>query len=87
MLSFLQTLLIIILVYLAIKFLFRLLFPYFLRYIAKKATQKMEKTFYASQNYQSEKPKEGKVTIDHDPKTKNKSKKTVGEYVDFEEID
>lgn len=87
MVSFLQTLLIIILVYFAIKFLFRLLLPYFLRYIAKKATQKMEKSFYASQNRPTEKTKEGKVTIDHAPKSKNKSKKTVGEYVDFEEIE
>jgi len=87
MLSFLQTLLIIILVYFAIKFLFRLLFPYFLRYIAKKATQKMEKSFYGSHANPSEKAKEGKITIDHLSKNKNKTKKPVGEYVDYEEID
>ncbi len=87
MLSFLKTLLIIILVYYAVKFLFRLLLPYFLRYIAKKATQKMERTFSGMHNHQTEKPKEGKVTIDHPPIKQRKNKKTVGEYVDYEEID
>jgi len=87
MLSFLKTLLIVLLVYYAIKFLFRLLFPYFLRYVAKKASQKMENAFFGSQNNPKEKNKEGKITIDHLPKNKNKTKKPVGEYVDYEEID
>lgn len=87
MLTFLKTLLIIILVYYAVKFLFRLLLPFFLRYIAKKATQKMENSFYGSQNNQSEQTKEGKITIDHLTKNKNKTKNPVGEYVDYEEID
>lgn len=47
----------------------------------------MEQSFYGPHTPQSEKTKEGKTTIDHVPKTKNKSKKTVGEYVDYEEID
>jgi hypothetical protein len=87
MLSFLKTLLIIILVYYAVKYLFRLLLPYFLRYVAKKATQKMEQSFYGSRPNYSEKPKEGKITIDHLPKNRNKTNKPVGEYVDYEEID
>lgn len=87
MLSFLKTLLIIILVYYALKFLFRLLLPYFLRYIAKKATQKMEQSFYGTRTTQTEKTKEGKITIDHPPVKQRKNKKPVGEYVDYEEID
>lgn len=87
MLTFLKTLLIIILVYYAVKFLFRLLLPYFLRYVAKKATQKMEQSFYGSRTNHSEKTKEGKITVDHHPKNKSKTKKPVGEYVDYEEID
>jgi hypothetical protein len=88
MATFFQTLLIILLVYFGIKILFRLAMPYILRYIAKKATQKMENAFRATHFHtESPKQKEGKITIDDLPKKKSGNKKPVGDYVDYEEID
>jgi len=86
--TFFKTLLILLLVYFGLKILFRLAMPYLMRYIAKKASQKMENAFRGSQ-YQSEnnKQKEGNISIDDFPKRKTRNKKPVGEYVDYEEID
>lgn len=86
--TFLKTLLIILLVYFGIKILFRLAMPYILRFIAKKATQKMENAFRGTQFHtQNHSQKEGKTTIDDFPKNKSRNKKPVGDYVDYEEID
>jgi len=58
-----------------------------MRYITKKANKKLEQFFnQAAQTNGSAQP-EGKTTIDKKSKTSRKSTKTVGEYVDFEEID
>lgn len=86
--TFFKTLLILLLVYFGLKILFRLAMPFLMRYIAKKASQKMENAFRRTQ-YQSEnnKQKEGKITIDDIPKKKSRNKKPVGDYVDYEEID
>ena len=89
---FLKTLLIILLVYYGLKILFRLLKPYLMKYIAKKAGQRFEQTFGHnpySQNTQkrNKDDKEGSVSIDQMPTKKNSSKSNEGEYVDYEEID
>ena len=85
MMTFLKTILVILLVYFGLKFLIRLLTPYIMRYVAKKAGQKFEQAF--GQNPMTPEPqKEGKVTIDKKPAATRRSTKTVGEYVDFEEI-
>jgi len=78
--GFFKTILIIVLVYVALRFLIRLALPYLMRYIAKKAGQKMENAFRGFQesrhpNRQEPQPVE------------KKSKEVVGEYIDFEEID
>lgn len=78
--GFLKTILIIVLVYVTLRFLIRLAFPYFMRYVAKKAGQKMENAFKGFQESQnSNRPKPQPV--------EKKTKKVVGEYIDFEEID
>ncbi len=88
MLTFLKTVLIILLVYLGLKFLLKLLKPYILRYMAKKVGQRFEQTFGANP-FQENNPakKEGSVSIDKIPSNKRNSRTTVGEYVDYEEID
>lgn len=84
MISFLKTVLIILLVYLGLKFLFRLLGPYLMRYVAKKAAQRFERSFGQSP-FSNDSAQSREV---HDIPKKNKSKeKVVGEYIDFEEID
>ena len=87
--TFLKTILIILLVYLGLKILFRLAKPYLLRYIAKKAGSHFERSFgnFANQKPNQTKEKEGDISIDKVPSNKQESKNTVGEYVDFEEID
>lgn len=75
-----KTILIILLVYTAFKYVMRLLAPYMIRFLAKR----MANTFHQTP---PQKPKnEGEVTIDQKT-TQSKTNDNVGEYVDFEEID
>ena len=91
--DFLKTVLIILLVFFALRFSWKLAKPYLFKYIAKKMGQRFEKSFGSNpfgdnpfqQNSKAE--KEGKVTIDKDVPNTRTSSKTVGEYVDFEEVD
>ncbi len=86
MITFLKTILIILLVYFGLKFLIRLATPYLMRYISKKAGQQFEKFFG---DFQPGEPrqKEGKITIDKMPSKESPSGKKVGEYIDYEEVD
>jgi len=85
--GFLRTILIILLIYYGIKILSRLFAPYFVKYLSKKVEQKFGQQF-GNQQYQNEPSnREGEVTIDKMPQQQPKSNKTVGEYVDYEEID
>lgn len=86
--TFLTTLLILLLVYFGLKILFRLAMPFLMRYIAKKAAQKMEKAFGGNTfNTENQRKKEGQNTLHNFNKQTTKNKKPVGEYVDYEEID
>lgn len=58
-----------------------------MRYISKKAGQKFEQAFGGTPNPASQTKEEGSVTIDKMPSSNTKSTNTVGEYVDYEEID
>lgn len=81
--SFLKTLAIILMVYFGLRFLGKLLWPYLVKYITKKAGQKMENAFkgFQQQAQQAQRPTAQTKDV---PK---KSSKVVGEYVDYEEID
>ena len=86
--SFLKTILIVLLVYFGLKFLFRFLKPYLIRYITKKAGQKFEAFFGDMPNSQPmREEKEGEISIDKVPQPKSQSLNGVGEYVDYEEVD
>ncbi|WP_370476253.1 DUF4834 family protein [Tamlana flava] len=84
----LRTILIIALVYYAIKILSRIFAPYLVKYAAKKAEERFGGQFgqFHRQQEKEVPKKEGEVTIDKMPQTKT-SNKDVGDYVDFEEID
>jgi hypothetical protein len=58
-----------------------------MRYVTKKAGQKFEQAFGANPNTSQQAEEEGSVTIDKMPNSDKKSKNTVGEYVDFEDIE
>ena len=88
MMTFLKTILIMLLVYYALKFLFRLLAPYAMRYLAKKVDRRFESSFgYAPGSNNQPREKEGSVSIDSMPPPKTKGNSGAGEYVDYEEID
>ena len=77
--SFVRTLAIIILCYYLFKFAMRLLAPYLIQKVAKKAEEHIKKQFEQQQQYQS--PTENKQEV---PK---KEKKVVGDYIDYEEVE
>ena len=85
--EFLRIILIILLVYFGLRFILRLAGPYLLKYIMKKAGQSFEKRFNQQSQHNRQQEKEGEVTIDRAPKANSrKSKDSVGEYVDYEEV-
>lgn len=89
MYTFLKTLLIILLVYFGLKFILKWAKPYLMRYAARKMAERFEKSFGGApfSNTEATRP-EGDVTIDKQPqKNTYTSKKKVGEYIDFEEIE
>ena len=80
----LNTILVIMLIYYGIKFVGRILVPIFFQKVVKNAEEK----FKQQQGYQSSNTtKEGETTIDKKPDKQNKSNNSVGEYIDYEEID
>jgi hypothetical protein len=87
-LGLLKTISYLLLFYYGFKFLARLFAPF----LIKKATDTIKKK--AAQQYggqqrrqQEEAVKEGETIIDKKPGSAQESKKSVGDYVDFEEID
>ncbi len=81
----LRTLIFIALFYYGFKILSRLFAPLLLKYFAKKAEQRFGGAFNDFSNKQQQKA-EGEISIDKIPKSKS-SNTTVGEYVDYEELD
>ncbi len=85
--AFLKTILIILLVFYALKIIFRFTAPYMMRFLATKAQRHFEKKFGSDFSQFSKQTEEGTVTIEKKQATSRKSTKDVGEYVDYEEID
>ena len=90
--DFLKTVLIVLLVFFALRFFWKLAKPYLMRYIAKKMGERFEKSFgsnpFGSNPFeQAKKQAEGTVTIDHAMPNTRKASQKVGEYVDFEEVE
>ncbi len=81
--GFLTTVGILVIVYYALKFLGRLLFPI----VVKKAVNNIQErqTQYQRQ-YQRQKA-EGQVTVENNQQQQSRRNNTEGEYVDFEEIE
>ena len=87
--GFFRMLIYIIAFYYLFKILGRLLKPFLIKYINKKAQENFSGQFQnkRQQTYQGKRPKEGETVIDKMPNTSKKSNNDVGEYVDFEEVD
>ncbi|QNM85920.1 DUF4834 family protein [Polaribacter pectinis] len=82
----LKTIFFILLFYYAFKFLARLFAPFLMKKAAETIQKKAEQQF-RNQQPKSTTVKEGETIIDKAPRKDQQSKNSVGEYVDFEEID
>ena len=88
LMGFLRTLLIILIVYYSFRFLARISAPLLLKKVVGNMQAKAKK-HHQQKNQQSENSstKEGETIIDKNPNSKTQGNNSVGEYVDFEEID
>lgn len=75
----------ILFIYYALKFLMRLLAPYFLQQVVKKAEQNFQQQ---QQNYRNQQQQQQQQNQQPPSNFENpQEKKKVGEYIDFEEIE
>ncbi len=83
-----RILFIILMIYLAFRLLVNFVLPLVLRSVVQKAAQNMNQGPFAQQQYQTDRRREGEVSIEKPQKPKNKrgSLDETGEYVDFTEI-
>lgn len=81
-----KTILYILVFYYVFKFLAKLFAPFLMKKAAETIKKKTEQQFGGQQQQQNTVP-EGKTVIDKQPRNKQQSKNSVGEYVDFEEVD
>ena len=85
MVGLLKTIAVFIIIYYAFKFFSRYIAPIFL----KKVINNVEKKYKAQQEQQQNPASDGKVgetVIAKKPSNQKEGNKTVGEYVDFEEV-
>ncbi len=80
----LRTIAIILLVYYVFKYLAKLFAPYLMKRMVSKM---QEKARNQHQNQQEPNVKVGETIIDKKPRNKNQSNNSVGEYVDYEEVE
>jgi hypothetical protein len=83
----LRTIAIILLVYYGFKFLAKLFAPYLMKRMVNKMQEKAQNQFNNQQQQQKSNVKEGETVIDKKPVKSNQSNNSVGEYVDYEEVD
>ncbi|MDT7833352.1 DUF4834 family protein [Flavobacteriaceae bacterium S356] len=86
LMGFLRTILIILFIYYLLKFLARIFAPILLKKAVNNMQQKAQQQ-YNSQHQHTAKAKEGETVIDRKPNSQKQSDSSVGEYVDFEELD
>ncbi len=82
----LKTIFIILLFYYAFKFLARLFAPFLMKKAAETIQKKAQQQYGGQQHDKTTVP-EGETVIDKKPRNQQQSKNSVGEYVDFEEIE
>ena len=84
--SFLKTFLIVLLVYLGLRILFRLYGPSILMWFAGRLARRFERQFQAYQSHQHQDPYQGSKSVDP-AHTSRKREQDLGEYIEYEEID
>ncbi|MCL7763219.1 DUF4834 family protein [Polaribacter sp. Z014] len=82
----LKTIFFIVLFYYGFKFLAKLFAPFLIKKAAETIKKKAEQQYGGGQEQKST-VSEGETVIDKKPSNQQQSRNSVGEYVDFEEID
>ena len=86
MLYIIRILFIFLIIYFAVKLIFRIIVPAILRWYIKRKMKQSGFDFNEN-DYKKKNKKEGEIDIEHIPEdNKNKKDKKSGEYTDFEEI-
>lgn len=86
--TFLKTILIILLVYYLLKILVRWFAPQIFSYAARKTEERFRESFGGfEQNTENKEEKVGDVIIEKNQVRNKTSSKKVGEYIEFEELD
>ena len=86
MITLFKTISIILLVYYGLKIILKLAAPFIMKYFSKKLATRFGAGFSDTTPPNTSQKKEGEISIDKVPNTK-KTSKTVGQYIDFEEIE
>jgi len=84
MVGFLRTLLVIVIIYFAIRIFTRYILPLLVDKGVKNMQQKMNNQYRQQQKNQR---KEGEVTVEYKNSNARNGKENKGEYIDFEEVD
>ncbi|WP_127845167.1 DUF4834 family protein [Psychroflexus aestuariivivens] len=85
--EFLETVLIILLIFVGLRILIKYLGPLLLKFIMKRFAKKMQDKFNQSQQPQEETNSSQKTRFKSKTSTKKSKNQKVGEYIDYEEID
>jgi len=80
----LRTILVILLIYYGFKMISRYLLPFFLKRFIKNVQNRANQQ---EQNQEHPEVKVGETVIDKKPQDTNQSNNSVGDYVDYEEVD
>jgi len=83
--NFMRTILILIIIYYVFKLIARYVLPFFLKRFIHKMQDKAQQQYGNQQ--QETNVNVGETSIDKKPNQEGQSKNSVGEYVDYEEID
>ena len=84
LMGFLRTILIFLIIYYSFRFLARIFAPIILKKVVGNMQEKAQRSYRQTSDSST---KEGETIIDKKPNSKTQSNNSVGEYVDFEEID
>ena len=83
--NFFRTIIVILLIYYIFKFLAKLFAPYLMKKMVSKMQEKAQNQH--QNQHQQANVKEGETIIDKKPVKSTQSNNSVGEYVDYEEVD
>ena len=85
--TFLKVLFFILLFYYLLRLLGRWFAPKLFQYAVKKTEQRFQEQFSQYQGQQDTEAPVGEVSISKKPGTRKKDQESLGEYIDYEEID